>query len=372
MLTDQVKELLTAFVDGELSPRQRKAVTRLLHRSSEARELLRQLQENAHRIKQLPHRNVEPSLVDDILQAIAEQQVQPRQLAAPKVARRRWMPYVAASLAASLLIATLGIVWWTNRGDVEGVNREIAKSGDRKPEPKTLPERDPIPMPPPLRQPNKLLANLIEGTVHDFGAVIPVEKAFAASFSEFKNDKTGVTSRLMNELDRVKVVQLDITVKNNAMAMSQLKGVLQERGIKIVVDPDADKSLTSKAKVEYLVYAENLSSEEVGKMMAALSEPVVVGQKNTQRIEPTSYQKVKASPIARDDKQKLARMLGVEASTMEPKDRKGVKPEPKVDRQAVVLPTNAGGSLSREVREFASQRRPQPGTIQVLLKIRQE
>ena len=100
MLSDQVTELLTAFVDGELSQRQRKAVMRLLHRSSEAREVLRQLQENAHRLKQLPRHKVEPSLVRDVLQAIAEVQAQPKQ-PAPKLGRRRWLPYVAASLAAS-------------------------------------------------------------------------------------------------------------------------------------------------------------------------------------------------------------------------------------------------------------------------------
>src|SRR5437879_440778 len=110
MLPDQVTELLTAFVDGELGQRQRKAALRLLQRSSEARELLRELQENAHKIKQLPRRKVEPSLVNDILQAIAEQQKQPAQ---PRPARRRrWMPYFAASLAASLLIGVIGLLYW--------------------------------------------------------------------------------------------------------------------------------------------------------------------------------------------------------------------------------------------------------------------
>jgi len=42
MLSDQVLELLTAFVDGELHQRQREEVLRLLNRSSEARELVRQ------------------------------------------------------------------------------------------------------------------------------------------------------------------------------------------------------------------------------------------------------------------------------------------------------------------------------------------
>ena len=43
MLPEQDRELLTSYVDGELSTRQRKTVLRLLRRSAEARELLRQL-----------------------------------------------------------------------------------------------------------------------------------------------------------------------------------------------------------------------------------------------------------------------------------------------------------------------------------------
>src|ERR1022692_518692 len=121
MLTDQVLELLTAFIDGELSQRQRKAVMRLLHRSSEARETVRQLQENAHKVKQLPRHKVEPSLVDEILQAIAEQKSQPKTVVQSKVVRRRWMPYLAASLAASLLIVTLGVVYWKSMAGKDNV-----------------------------------------------------------------------------------------------------------------------------------------------------------------------------------------------------------------------------------------------------------
>ena len=139
MLSDQVIQLLTAFVDGELSQRQRKAVMRLLHRSSEARELLRQMQENAHKFKQLPRHKVEPSLVDEVMQAIAEQKAQPKQPAA-RPARRHWLPYVAASMAASLLIGAIGVLYWqTMQQQDNGVKDEpfLAKIDipEKKPQP---------------------------------------------------------------------------------------------------------------------------------------------------------------------------------------------------------------------------------------------
>ena len=54
MLLDRYRQLLTAYVDGELSSRQRRHVVRLLHRSAEARRLLRQLEADAKSLRDLP------------------------------------------------------------------------------------------------------------------------------------------------------------------------------------------------------------------------------------------------------------------------------------------------------------------------------
>jgi anti-sigma factor RsiW len=150
MLSDQVTQLLTAFVDGELSQRQRKTVMRVLHKSSEARAILRQLQENAHKIKQLPRRKLEPSLVDAVMQAIAEQKAQPKQPAAARSVRRRWLPYVTAALAASLVAGVISIFAWKAFKE-EGQKNDgvVVKIDDKKPEPK--PEPAPTPTP---RKPN--------------------------------------------------------------------------------------------------------------------------------------------------------------------------------------------------------------------------
>ena len=109
---------------------------RLLHKSSEAREMLCQLQENAHKLKQLPRRKLEPGLVEEILQAIAEQPAQAKQPAV-KVARRRWLPYVVASMAAALLISVLGIVYWKAMDSPNGAPKDAqnvakAEAPDRK------------------------------------------------------------------------------------------------------------------------------------------------------------------------------------------------------------------------------------------------
>ncbi len=386
MLSDQVLQLLTSFVDGELPPRQREDVLRLLNKSSEARELVRQLQENANRLKQLTRHKVEPSLVDDVLRAIAESKATPATPASkPKRSRKAWMPYVAASLAASVVIAVLSTIYFQsispNVPENGDVNPPIAKGtlptekksdtksiAEKKPEPKVTPES------PKKLPPNPLLANLIEGTFRDFGAPIPVDRPFVAQFRDLQKDGVA-TGQLAHELDRSKAVQLDITVKNNAFAMDRLRTVLQERGVMLVADPTVAKKLRDKnqAKVEYLVFAENLTSDELTKIMGELSQVVVVGQKNTERKEPSPYQKVSVSKLVSDDRQKVAKLLGVEAATLEPKDGKETKPAPKTERQAVLLPANVGSATSNEVRQFTAGRQSsRPGTLQVLIRIRQE
>jgi hypothetical protein len=398
MLPDQVIQQLTAFVDGELDPRQREAVTRLLNQSAEARDLVRQLQENAHRLKQLPRRKVEPSLVDEIVQAIAAQKMQPRQPAFRRAPRRRWMPYVAASLAASVLIGAIGMLYWNNMVGHDSRKGQIAINPpveNPKPAPKTLPkvapkptppiptppvpnpEPEPTPASPPQpKTPNPLLAQLVEGTVIGFGAPIPVDPVFTTKFADLQRDDAKA-SQLSRELNKDRVMQFDITVKNNPKAFDHLRTVLAERGIKLVTDPNAAVALKDKnqAKVEYLVYAENVTSDEMTKLMRELSQAMVVPSTSgkNEKKEPSTYQKMSVAPAARDDKQQLAKLLGVELSEIEPKGLTEVKPDPKIVRQALVLRTSSTGFPSSEARQFIEQRRgPQAGTLRVLIKIHQE
>jgi hypothetical protein len=371
MLSEQVTQLLTAFVDGELSQQERETVLRLLNKSSEAREFLRQLQENAHKLKQLPPHKVEPSLVEAIMQAIAEQKAQPKQPVQPMVARRarrRWLPYTAAALAASLLVCALGLIYWKTMGDQSDTPKDeknIAKN--EVPDNKVVPQPQPTPTPTPTpRQPNPMLGKLVDGVYAGATRPVPVDPVFTASFGDLKNGKKDIR----RELKPGTTVQLDITVKNDKLALDRLRDVLRDYKIKTVTDPTATNSLEAKAKVEYLVYAENLTADEVAKMMGDLSQSYVISNKGNQREVASPYSKVKAAPIAQDDKQRLAKVLGVKPDALEPKD---VKPDPKRERQAVVLPTAAGASPSMEVAQFVNQRRPvATGTVQILIKIRQE
>lgn len=360
MLSDQVLELLTAFVDGELSQRHREEVMRLLNKSSEARDIVRQLQENAHRLKALPKRKVEPSLVAEIVQAIADQKAMPK----PRVARRRWLPYVAATMAASLLIATLSFLYWKHMIDPNGDdNSNIA----RIEQPENKPNPQPQQKSPPTREPNPLIDSLVQGAFGEFRKEVPFDPPFSATFADIRDGKK--TPQLVKELAPDQTIQLDVTVKNNKGAMDRLKDVLKDRGIALITDPSATRSLADKsqAKVEYLVYAENLTPDEVTKLMGKLGESYVVSVGMNERKVDDQYKKVTVAPAAREQKQKVFTLLG------NPTDPKEVKPMPGQGRQALLLPTLAPKTPSKEVAQFVNKRQAhQPGTIQIVIKIRQE
>jgi anti-sigma factor RsiW len=119
MLSEHDLELLTAFVDGELTRRQRKAVLRLLHRSSEARSVLQDFQENAHRLRELPHVRLGDHFAGQVIEAIAKRGLRP--LPGPvAVPRRHFRPWEMYAAAASILLVVGVSVYLATRetGDI--------------------------------------------------------------------------------------------------------------------------------------------------------------------------------------------------------------------------------------------------------------
>src|SRR5437868_7793349 len=113
MLSQEQIELLTAYVDGELSPRQRQAALRLMNESTDARGLFIQLQENAHQIRQLPRHALDEAFTAEILAAVATRPMEPAQPHQPVAVSLRWLPYAAAATAAVLffMVVTAGALY---------------------------------------------------------------------------------------------------------------------------------------------------------------------------------------------------------------------------------------------------------------------
>ncbi|MBI1918023.1 MAG: hypothetical protein HYS12_25295, partial [Planctomycetes bacterium] len=104
MLPDQDRELLTAYVDGELSTRQRKSVVRLLRRSAEARELLLRLQADARELRALPRPHLAPDFSDGVLKVIGQSGLRPA--FRPD---RAAVPFWTLAAAAAAVLCAVGL-----------------------------------------------------------------------------------------------------------------------------------------------------------------------------------------------------------------------------------------------------------------------
>jgi anti-sigma factor RsiW len=77
MLPNRDRKLLTAYVDGELTPQQDRNVHRLLGQSSEASELLRQLEEDSAQLRFVEPPPLKRDLSAPVVDAIRERHLRP-------------------------------------------------------------------------------------------------------------------------------------------------------------------------------------------------------------------------------------------------------------------------------------------------------
>ena len=195
--------------------------------------------------------------------------------------------------------------------------------------------------------------------------------------------------KLARKLQNETAVHLDLTVRDSASAVEHLQEALKGQGIKVIVDPGAHASLQQegKAAIEYLVYAENITPEELQAILSQLGE-----EPKNPAIRKRTFESLIVASLSGEDRQKLSGLFGVNASELEgpsgsgdaalfenkiieaPKDNKSAPPivTSQPERCALVIASHPGtGGASPEVRRFLAGRpRQRPGTVQVLLVIR--
>lgn len=368
MLSDRALQLLTAYVDGELPSRQRPQLMRLLNDSVEARQILNELRQNAERLRHLPSRKLEPTFAQGVLASLNSQldgkaTVRP---AAVRSARLAWMRY---AIAASLLAALAGgIIVFVRRG-ADNAPIAVAPANLNK---KTESDARPI---------NPLAESVIAGAAREFARPVPPERpGTKLAFDELA--KTEWHEHFVSGMEKQQAVHLDIAVVNHRQAVQRLETVLQNKGIKVVVDqPAAAQLAKNERRGEYVIYAENVRPDELAAMLYELG---------TDERARTSIETLTVSPVNDDDQQKLCSLLGISPAELQkppvnpnplgkfiPKEETSRDSGPNPARPtfahdariAMVLANEArGGTLSSEIQYFLSQRRQlQPGAMQVIV-----
>lgn len=372
MLAERELRLLTAYVDGELSSRQREMVVRLLDQSPEARGIVKDLQEHARLVQQLPKRSLDAAFTGQMVEAIQLQRTGP----SPPILRRRVPQWARFAVAASVLAIVVGGAFWLGNRNGTQPNKSVPVA--KNPPTPSAPQFDHSPLA------EQIAAGAAGGYLKP---VLPERQAPKFPFETLA--KTEWQERLVGEMATQKSVHLNVAVTNQRQAQQRLETVLENKGFRVERDPRAERMLKDDKRqppTEFVIYAENIRPDELAAMLFELG---------TDERARTSIESVTVSSVTQDDQKRLSDLLGIHPDQLrEPPAPKQQQPLGKFIAKEQKAPTNAepgdgrtastgerrlavvlaneapAGKLSGQVQYFVNQRRQlQPGALQVIVVV---
>ena len=347
MLSDRCYELLTAYVDGELSARQRKAVARLLHRSAEARALLRRLQRDAETLRGLPRRGLPPDFSSRVLQALHDRDVKLRR----RLARSSPQPYpawVGLALAASVLfLVGFGSYFYFTfslsppapqavavRNGAAQPTAEPSQAEPRPVQPNHVAPPAEGPKPPeasrtapvadaPREEPEPPRTPAANEPNPETTLTLPVPEkemfqprrpdvALPLVLEFGKLD----TAKLREELGKDSGFRLEMPCGESAVAFEHLRAALKARGVGLLLDQVAQARLKQpRLRTNFVLYAEDLLPDELVAILQQVgSEDRKAAAKH--RSDP-QFNGFVVTRMGEDDRKELSKLLGVEPRQMQ-------------------------------------------------------
>ncbi len=398
MLSDQLRQLLTAYVDGELTNRQRKAVQRLLRRSPEARALLGRLQEDARRLHALPRQHLGGEFTARVMHGVRQRQAEERRRqAAREAALPLWVSLAAA--AAVLVAVSLGsFVYFTHSAP----SSPVASRGSPSPEPAPVPPPEPdgktdpgttladSPKPPdrpqepaPLEQlPMPIAVNndkpqepVNPGAVIASETPQPEMEMFKPAvvkppFALLEDVRAIQADRLRKALGKETALRVELPCGDTAKGFRRLQLALKEVGISLAIDAAAQNRLDKpRLRSNYVLFVEDLTAEELARVLAKLGRD----DKKAAEARPKpdgQFSKMVVNLLSDADRKELSDVLRVEARQLQAGSGKGKGTE----RLALAVTYNPERprANSPEVKRYLEGRKPgRPGALQVLLVLRE-
>ena len=354
MLPDRYRELLTAYVDGELTTRQRKAVSRLLHRSEEARQLLEQLQQDADILRGLPRLRLDRDLSSQVLLTIHQRRLHPgrHRLAQPVPAFPVWTGMAAA--AAVLLVIGIGsYVYFAHslpQDQLANVKPGVTTEKETK---RTLPSLPPnavakvnTPAEPPKQEkpakPRESTApevavktpdNTPEVAVSPMKVPEPPVVETSPTMELFKPsvanppqllllgvhelDQEKPATQLREKLQKDAAYRVELPCKDGNKAFERLQVVLKAEGIGLVIEQGAQARLkTPRLKTNYVLYVEDLTPNEVTRLLQQLGGEDKKAE--AKRRGDGQFDMVVVNQLTKDDHKELSELLGVNPTQFQP------------------------------------------------------
>jgi hypothetical protein len=346
MLSESDQQLLTAYVDGEISARQSRQLLKLIRRSPEARQLLQQMQENCRTLRRLPRVRSHPALSDSVLQQIQALRLKPRTKSPPvrHPVVRAWAGYGAAA-ALLLVVAGASFLFFAhslqpdtqpavvqNGPAVEGNQPQphdptppIAQSGSAGSDSEKLPvaprreePMDPTPIvqgPPrddskPLdpekpRDPNVATApvDLVELKMVDIAAPLIVKLQDV----DPSNTKGGVLA----EFNKASAFRVEFPCRNGSRSFERFQAACKSQDIGLNVDQTAAERLKHPHyRTNYAIYLDDVTPEELTKLLQQ-----VAGEDkkpDAKKVVDAQFDRIVLVRLGKRDHKELAELLGTD------------------------------------------------------------
>lgn len=395
MIPAEQLQLLTAAVDGELSPAEGVRVRQLLADSAEARELFARLQADSTRLRKLSPVAPPADLYARIMDRLPVATPAPAPAARPfRSARSR--PWLSMAVAASLLLAvTAGSFLFFSRDNGSAPNQtgsETADNGDRthaKPgasEPswfEVLPrENGPPPSIPHVAEPPTTAVAQVPTPVRSSEPpdelppprpvakdgyafpplpplppldLIQVRLPFLASVSDLARDD--IREKLADELGRDPAIRIDLFTNDPARATELFKSAAKGSGLSIHTDGITAERVKRKQASAYVVYTESLTPTEVRNLLAKLA---AADAKQKQRV----FDMLHATAAQVVDQKELKDVLGTDPGpwkrTQPGHGTAPTKPEPKS------ISAGTGDQLTKNLTSPATKPGEKPAVLMTL------
>jgi len=406
MLSPREQELLTAHVDGELTPRQRCQVAQLLHRSGEARTLLAKLEDDVRQLRSLPRLNVPVDLSTALLETIATEKLRPghrlRVPAQPPLPAPTYLPAwtgLAAAAAVLLLVGVGSFLLHTHSrsglgsderpgvalqqpgddgADQEGAGkRAVVKKLDRpiqkdKPRPPDdgAKGREPHSTPPIESDPPERLfphedpaparpdpAVLASGQREPSGKFERVELTLPTVLRLHNLDRPAQDRALFEQLHHATSWRIELPARDATRGFEHVRAALAKEKVQLLLDPAAQVRLPKPLwRTDYAIFLENVPLPNVMRVLRAVGMADQPG--SDRKVEPRFDGALVLKPLSRRDRQELRELLGIDPVRVRPSLPVPVKidihrPLPE-QTDELVMATLAGRGI------------PRPGTTQAI------
>ncbi len=406
MLPERVTELLSAYVDGELSSRERKNVTRILRKSGEARQMLHKLKQDSMILRKMPRRKTQMDLSGSVMGTISLRGITLPKIEAIPIAspvhppppKKRWPGWLALALAGLLLVAIGAASYYIsvaairkNQADNRPGDSNHAPSTDQGKRSPAIPDK-PLPLIGVMHEPEtpeqarpgvdpKKDDRYGLGWTKPPAFVVPQPRLMLIQ-SVRDLDEPSVGQSLLNELRRDEATRIDLFCTGDTTpALDRLQAACKLFGTNLRLDAYAQARVKQKMRTNYAIYSRDLTPQEWTLLLQHLAgedkrspiklfDKLAINGLTTAELakvlggEPTQYER----PSTVDLTQDIASPTGTELA----KSLSGQNPKPDPDnaaltRQAVAIPYLPQPGFSREVRYIVEGKSWRPGAVQVLL-----